>query len=190
MKKLILAALLCISIVMPSFAQDKEQPSFLSSINNFLSWIKNLDSAINSINDKEKLRKVYRLVGYINLDLDNLQGENYIFAISLNKAKIDQEDLKSQLTQITKDNSKLTTELNSLAAILNQTSIDFNVNGVRNQLVGYSMVDLSNIDNELNKQLIDKKKVLVEANQCKATIESVNIALSKMREKVLLELAK
>jgi regulator of replication initiation timing len=190
MKKLIICVLLCISIVMPAYAQEKDQLSFSGSITNFLSWIKNLDNAISSINEKEKLRKVYRLIGYINLDLDNLQGENFIFAVGLNKVNIDKEDLKSQLSQITKDNSKLMIELNDLAAILNQTSIDFRVNGVRNQLVGYSTGDLSNIDNALSKQLIDKKKVLDEANQCKAKIESVNSALSKLRDKVLLEIIK
>lgn len=187
--KLIITTVFCL-LGLSLFAQQNTQSSFSTGISNFLSWIENVDKTLNSIDDKEILRKAYRLLGDVNLDLDDIQTENYVFAVSINKSEIDRNDLQLQIKRITDDNSKLTLQLANLASLLNQSKINLTVNGLKRNVTMYSMITLDDIDKELNKQIINKKGVLDDANQCKAQIADVNLAISKIRDKIKQELMK
>ena len=80
----VLLTTLIFAIGTPSVAQDTTISILTKSIKEFLGFVSSIDASLSSINDREKLKKLYRNLGDVLLDIQDVGSQKERIANELN----------------------------------------------------------------------------------------------------------
>lgn len=196
--KMIVCVSLFLLTSMKLSAQETTDADFTSGISKLMSWIVNFDDVINSITEKEKLRKLHRLLGDVNLDVSNIYDEKILLAINISKKEnlTDQtviQEVRNQITEIEKDIEELLDNLRKMKGLINQTNqsqIDAIITEIESGYKYKKLVYLKDIRDYLFKKNISYTKILEEANLARDIAADSKQKITVAREKIFALLTK
>jgi hypothetical protein len=191
MKKLFISILIIACFAAKSFAQQTEA-DFTSGITKLFNWIVNIDEVITSINEKEKLKKMHRLLGNISFDISNIYDEKTLLAIAISKKETltDQTvvaEINKQITQIQDDITELLSNLRQIKGLVNQTNqnqVDSIIREVEAGLRYKKLQYMKDIRDYLFKKNISYNQILNEANLSKQVAADIKQKITAARDKL------
>lgn len=190
MKNKFTILLLLISIL-TSKSYGQEVSQYTGGVTDFINWFSEIDQVLTKISDKEKLKRIYRQLGYASEDIDNIALEKLLFVNEISKLsasnKKDKLDkLKPQASDILMGINNLLDRLESIKADLSQTdqtSIDKSIQVLRVGLTNKNRSYL-NIQEYLFGQSDSLSKIKDEAILSKKIAENASIKIKEAKEKI------
>ncbi len=167
-----------------SFAQDSSQSFLTKSILGVMSFIKEVDRSISEINDREELKKVYRILGDVTLDLQE---------VTIQKSKLGNQIVNKLDSPPTNEIQK---EIDAL--IVNITFLRKSFMDLVPYVIQAHQDDLVSIVNSLDKVFepnvsrwnsiknfaFDKKQLLAEIEASNKLNRDAAIILNDIRKKI------
>jgi hypothetical protein len=188
--KLIILVILVVLYTSQSFGQ---QPSeYTEGVSKLLTWFSDIDVVLTKISDKENLKKIYRQLGYVSEDIDNIALGKLLLAAELSKFSDSDEytelnKLKPQIDDILTDINKLLERLESIKSAVSQTdqtAVEQIIQTVRSGFMNKKLNYLIDIKAFLYGQNIALNKIKTEAIQSKNIAESASIKIKEAKLKI------
>lgn len=187
--KLITIFLLSVFFTIRSFGQNPSDYS--NGVLQFINWVSNLDNILSKISEKEKLRRIYRQLGYSSEDIDNIALGKLLLANELSKItnpnqKIS-DKLKPQVDDIIMDVKNLLDRFDSIKKDLSgtdQIKVEQIIHSIRTGILTRKMNYLNDIKAFLYGQSIPLNKIKEEAIQAKVIAEDASIKIKEAKLKI------
>jgi hypothetical protein len=173
-----------------SFAQT--QSEYLDGVSKLISWFSNIDNVLTDISDKEKIKRIYRQLGYVSEDIDNIALGKQLLATDISKLsnaskKSDLDKLKPQIDDIVSDINKLIGRLEAIKTDVSQTDQTVVSDIIQTIKIGFmnrKRYYLDDIEDYLNGKNIALTKIKDEALQAKQIADEAAIKIKEAKIKI------
>lgn len=177
-----------------SFGQA--QSEYLDGVSKLISWFSNIDKVLTDISDKEKIKRIYRQLGYVSEDIDNIALGKQLLATDISKLsnaskKGDLDKLRPQIDDIVSDINKLTGRLEAIKTDVSQTDQTMVSDIIQTIKIGFmnrKRYYLDDIEDYLNGKDIALTKIKDEALQAKQIADDAAIKIKEAKIKIKAEL--
>lgn len=124
--KKIISLLFFLTFQFKSFSHDIDQSLFSKSITSLMSFVKELNNNLTEINDRENLKKLYRILGNITIELEKISTQKIIIGNKITKNPNYQptEDVENQINELVKNIKFLKQSFNELVPFIVQANQD------------------------------------------------------------------
>lgn len=190
---------------MPFVGFTQDESGYTAGITRLLNWIDDIDEVLSRISSKEKLKRIYRQLGYLGEDLDNLELSKALLTGELSKlavkdfkstSEVQQQeilsDIRNDVSSISEDLDRVADRLTSIKSDVSQTDqvqVDDLVQTVRFKIEGKRGI-MERIERHLsNATSKNLTKMIEESNKSQkvAELTSTKIKEAKLRIKKKLE---
>lgn len=190
---------------MPFVGFTQDESGYTAGITRLLNWIDDIDEVLSRISSKEKLKRIYRQLGYLGEDLDNLELSKALLTGELSKlavkdfkstSEVQQQeilsDIRNDVSSISEDLDRVADRLTSIKSDVSQTDqvqVDDLVPTVRFKIEGKRGI-MERIERHLsNATSKNLTKMIEESNKSQkvAELTSTKIKEAKLRIKKKLE---
>ncbi|MEX0965837.1 MAG: hypothetical protein WD077_01255 [Bacteroidia bacterium] len=191
------SAIVLLIISLTSSSSFGQTPSdYTDGVTKFINWFSDIDKVLTNISDKEKLKRIYRQLGYASEDIDNIALGKLLLATEISKlSNLSQqgelEKLKPQIDDILSDINKLVSRLELIKGDVSQTDqviVDSIIQTIRIGFMNRKLYYLKDIKAFLYGEDISLSKIKDEANQAKKIADEaatkVKEAKLKIKEKL------
>lgn len=169
-----------------------ENDDFTESVTKLLSWFSDIDKVLTNISDKEKMKRIYRQIGYVSEDIDNIALEKGQFVNTISRLDSPVSDksileLRKLSTDITSDLNALSGRLSYIKADLSQTDqsqIDEVIQLIRKNLSDQKAQIMINIDSMINSGNWNITELKNEAEKATKLSESISKEVLMVKTKI------
>lgn len=165
---------------------------YTDGVTKFIEWFSDLDKVLTNISDKEKLKRIYRQLGYASEDIDNVAIGKLLLAteisnLSSSSQQYELEKLKPQIDDILSDINKLISRLELIKADVSQTdqiAVDAIIQTIKVGFMNRKLYYLQDIKAFLYGQNIALNKIKDEANQAQKIAADASIKIKEAKLKI------
>lgn len=169
-----------------------ENDDFTESVTKLLSWFSDIDKVLTNISDKEKMKRIYRQIGYVSEDIDNIALEKGQFVNTISRLDSPVSDksileLRKLSTDITSDLNLLSGRLSYIKADLSQTDqsqIDEVIQLIRKNLSDQKAQIMINIDSMINSGNWNITELKNEAEKATKLSENISKEVLMVKSKI------
>jgi hypothetical protein len=173
-----------------SFGQTTSE--YTDGVTKLITWFSDIDKILTNISDKEKLKRIYRQLGYASEDIDNIALGKLLLATEISKLsnssqQNELEKLKPQIDEIISDINKLLERLKSIKSDVSQTDqviVDEIIQTITVGFVTRKMDHLQDIKSFLFGENIELSKITDEANQAKKIADDAAVTIKEAKLKI------
>jgi len=173
-----------------SFGQTASD--YTDGVTKFITWFSDIDKILTNISDKEKLKRIYRQLGYASEDIDNVALGKLLLATEISKLSNSSQQqelnkLKPQIDDILSDINKLISRLELIKSDVSQTdqvAVDSIIQKIRIGFMNRKLYYLRDIKAFLYGENIALNKIKDEANQAKIIAEEASIKIKEAKLKI------
>jgi hypothetical protein len=173
-----------------SFGQTASD--YTDGVTKLINWFSDIDKVLTNISDKEKLKRIYRQLGYASEDIDNIALGKLLLATEISKLSNSSQQnqldkLKPQIDDILYDINKLISRLELIKSDVSQTdqvTVDGIIQTIKVGFMERKLYYLKDIKLFLYGENIDLNKIKDEANQAKKIADDASIKIKDAKLKI------
>lgn len=190
--KTLFTIILALFFLFASKGYGQEPDEYTDGITKLVIWFSDIDKIITKISDKEKLKKIYRQLGYASEDIDNIALSKLLLAKELSKFSetnryVELEKLKPEIDEIISDINDLLERLESIKANVahtDQESVEKTIQTVREEFRGRKLYYLGDIKDFLYGKKTALGKIKNEATQAKKIADNASGKIKEAKLKI------
>lgn len=175
-----------------SICNGQSSPNYISGINQFISWIGNLDSVLIKITDKEKLKNIDRQLGYASFDINRIAWQKeYLAHHILNMKSANETEKFDELQPIVdgliRDIDALSSRLWDIKGKLSQTdqlAVDQILQEISSTYRTKKIVHLSDMKKYFYKENVSLSGVKDAARQAKKIADQATEKINEARKRI------
>ena len=173
-----------------SFGQTASD--YTDGVTKFITWFSDIDKILMDISDKEKLKRIYRQLGYASEDIDNVALGKLLLAKEISKLsnssqQQELDNLKPQIDDILSDINNLISRLELIKSDVSQTDqvdVDAIIQKIKIGFMNRKLYYLQDIKAFLYGENIALNKIKDESNQAKIIAEEASIKIKEAKLKI------
>ena len=178
--------------LLSSYSFGQTASDYTDGVTKFINWFSDIDKVLTNISDKEKLKRIYRQLGYASEDIDNIALGKLLLATEISKLSNSSQQnqldkLKPQIDEILADINKLINRLKLIKSDVSQTDqviVDGIIQTIKVGFMNRKLYYLQDIKLFLYGENIALNKIKDEANQAKKIADDASIKIKDAKLKI------